>query len=54
MKCPDCGNPQVLVESTPAGDKRVKCSKCGLDEVRDSQGRRLLTDSGNRGNTLLS
>lgn len=54
MECPNCGSPEVLVESKPNGDKHVKCPKCGLDEVRDSQGRKLLLDAGGRGDVLLS
>jgi len=55
MKCPKCGNPGVLVETVGSkGDKRVRCAKCGLDEVRDGQGRKLLLDTVGGGNVLLS
>lgn len=54
MKCPKCGDPGVLVESKPNGDKHVKCSKCGLDEVVDDQGRKLLLDTVGGGDVLLS
>jgi ribosomal protein S27AE len=43
MKCPKCGHPEVLVETLKQGDKRMKCSKCGLNEVQDKDGRKLLT-----------
>lgn len=54
MECPQCGNPQVLVEAQPGGNKHIKCTKCGLDEIRDAQGRKLLLDAVVRDNVLLS
>lgn len=54
MNCPRCGSVEALVESKPNGDKHVKCSKCGLDEVMDEQGRKLLLDTVGGGNVLLS
>jgi uncharacterized metal-binding protein (TIGR02443 family) len=55
MKCPKCGHPDTLVEALEKGDKRVKCSKCGLNEVRDKEGRKLLvSESGGSGRLLLS
>ena len=54
MDCPKCSSPEALVESKPNGDKHVKCPKCGLDEVRDSKGRKLLLDTTGGGDVLLS
>lgn len=54
MDCPKCGSQEALVESKPNGDKHVTCSKCGFDEVRDSQGRKLLLDTVGGGDVLLS
>jgi len=43
MKCEKCGG-QVLIENV--GDKRTKvtCQACGWSEVRDNEGRRMLTE----------
>jgi ssDNA-binding Zn-finger/Zn-ribbon topoisomerase 1 len=54
VKCPKCGSPGVLVESKPNGDKHIKCAQCGLNEVRDKEGRKLLLDAGSTGDVLLS
>lgn len=54
MKCPECGHPEVLVESKPNGDKRINCPKCGLNEVLDKDGRKLLLDTVGSGSVLLS
>ena len=55
MNCPKCGHPDILVETAnPKGDKHIQCPKCGLDEVRDTQGRKLLLDTVGGGETLLS
>lgn len=54
MTCPKCGNPEPLVEDQPNGDQKVSCPKCGLREVYDREGRKLLLDAGGRGNVLLS
>lgn len=45
MKCsnPNCDG-QVLTESLGEGKVRVTCQKCGLSEVKDQEGRQLLTD----------
>jgi predicted nucleic-acid-binding Zn-ribbon protein len=43
MKCPKCQHPEVLVEDLGAGSKKIKCPKCGLNEIRDKEGRKLLT-----------
>ena len=45
MNCPQCNEPGCLVESSPDGKtEKIKCQKCGLNEVRDKQGRKLLTE----------
>lgn len=54
MDCPKCGQPGILVESKPNGDKHIRCPKCGLDEIRDKEGRKLLLDAGSKGDVLLS
>lgn len=54
MKCPSCGCPEVLVESKPNGDKHIACPKCGLNEVRDKEGRKLLLDTVGSSAVLLS
>lgn len=54
MKCPKCGNADMLVEHLYQGDKRIKCTHCGLNEVVDKEGRKLLLDAGGSGNVLLS
>lgn len=45
MKCPSCGDPNALQESLQEGKKRIKCVKCGLNEIRDRDGRKLLLDT---------
>lgn len=42
MQCPSCGD-KLIVEDLGDGKKRKKCGKCGLSEIVDSQGRKLLT-----------
>lgn len=54
MKCPNCGEPGALIENQANGDKKVKCPKCGLDEVYDKEGRKLLLDTVGRSDVLLS
>lgn len=54
MNCPKCDAPQVLVEDLGEGHKRIKCSKCGLNEVQDRDGRKLLLDTREPGTPLLS
>ena len=45
MNCPKCQAPGLLVEASPDGKtQHLKCSKCGLNETRDTQGRKLLTE----------
>ena len=53
MNCDKCNMP-MLVEDLGEGHKRYKCQKCGLNEVKDPQGRKLLTDERRYTNTLLS
>jgi len=45
MKCPSCGTEGALVESLQEGKKRIVCSKCGLNEIQDREGRKLLLDT---------
>ena len=56
MDCPKCGQPELIVEASPRGngDQHIHCPKCGLDEIRDKEGRKLLLDAGSRGDVLLS
>jgi len=54
MDCPKCEEPQVLVESLGDGHKRITCEKCGLKEVHDREGRKLLLDTRETGTPLLS
>lgn len=42
MNCPKCGK-ALIVESLGDGKKKITCQSCGLAEVIDSQGRKLLT-----------
>jgi hypothetical protein len=44
MRCPKCGSRSVLVEALGDGKTRLICQNCRHQEVRDSQGRGLLTD----------
>jgi transcription elongation factor Elf1 len=46
MSCPKCNASAPLCETTRIDDKRVriKCSKCGLNEVRDERNLPLLTE----------
>ena len=41
-KCPKCGK-EMVVEAMGDGKKKIKCSPCGLSEIRDSTDRQLLT-----------
>lgn len=52
--CPKCGNKQLLIEDLGDGHKKIKCTQCGLQEIRDARGRKLLLDTRNPGNLLLS
>jgi len=45
MNCPKCGAAGLLVEASADGKTRTeKCQKCGYTEVKDQQGRKLLTE----------
>ena len=45
MNCPKCNAPGLIVESSSDGKtKHLKCNSCGLSEVKDTQGRSLLTE----------
>lgn len=44
MNCPKCGDPEVVIENLERGGMRVQCKRCGLYEIRDSEGRKLLTE----------
>ena len=45
MNCPKCQAPEVIVEASPDGKtQHLQCQKCGLNETRDAQGRKLLTE----------
>jgi hypothetical protein len=45
MNCPKCNAPGLIVESSSDGKTRhIKCNSCGLNEVKDVQGRSLLTE----------
>jgi len=53
-ECSKCGNKQLLVEDLGEGRQRIKCSQCGLQEIRDAQGRKLLLNEWTPDNILLS
>jgi Zn ribbon nucleic-acid-binding protein len=44
VKCPNCNQNEVLVEKLDSQRKRVQCLKCGISEVYDGEGRKLLTE----------
>lgn len=44
MTCDKCGSDKLLVEGLLEGKVKVTCRECGMSEVRDAQGRRMLTD----------
>lgn len=48
-KCPSCGNPGLMTEAVGNGRVRKSCRSCGFNEVRDQQGRQLLTDDVSQG-----
>jgi ribosomal protein S27AE len=43
MRCPRCGEPDVVMENVGPNRTRAKCQKCGWASVMDEQGRQLLT-----------
>jgi predicted nucleic-acid-binding Zn-ribbon protein len=44
MQCPKCGSTNVLTESLEEGRVKIICQNCGYSEVKDPQGRQMLTD----------
>lgn len=44
MQCRSCGGDKVLVEGLTEGKSKITCQKCSYSEIRDPQGRRMLTD----------
>ena len=44
MNCPKCKE-AMLTEAVAPNKVKVTCQKCGLSEVRDTQGRKLLTEA---------
>ena len=44
MKCKRCGEEKVLVDGLLEGKMKVVCRKCGFQEIRDNEGRQMLTD----------
>lgn len=45
MQCPRCNSTNVLTEALEEGRVKVVCQQCGFSEVRDPQGRQMLTDN---------
>lgn len=52
MNCKSCNKP-MLCENIDEKRKRYSCAKCGLSEIVDDRGRKLLTDDPVRGRPLL-
>jgi len=44
MNCKKCGSGKVLSEGVGEGKVKVTCQECGMNEVKDEQGRKMLTD----------
>ncbi len=44
MQCQKCNSSNVLVEGVGEGKTKITCQACGLSEVKDIQGRQMLTD----------
>jgi ribosomal protein S27AE len=44
MRCPKCGKQNLLVEGLGEGKTRLTCQACGYSEVKDREGRPLLTE----------
>lgn len=44
MECKNCGAKKVLVEGLTEGKSKVTCQECGYHEIRDPEGRKMLTD----------
>jgi ribosomal protein S27E len=44
MECKKCGSEQVVTEGLLDNKVKVTCQKCGESEIKDAQGRQMLTD----------
>ena len=44
MECKSCNAKKVLVEGLTEGKSKITCQECGFSEIRDPQGRKMLTD----------
>ena len=44
MDCRKCGSARVMTEAVGENKVKVTCQECGTADVRDAQGRRMLTD----------
>jgi hypothetical protein len=44
MQCDKCGSKHVLTEGLLDGKVKVVCQECGQSNIKDSQGREMLTD----------
>lgn len=44
MKCPNCGEQNLLVEGVGDGKTKLTCQSCGYHNVKDKEGRPLLTE----------
>jgi len=44
MKCSRCGSEKVLTEGLDEGRVKITCQNCGHTEIKDQQGRKMLTD----------
>jgi len=44
MKCGNCGSKHVLTEGLLDGKVKVTCQECSASEIKDDQGRKMLTD----------
>jgi len=44
MRCPKCGEPDVVMENVGPNRTRAKCQKCGWAEVQDQRGKPMLTE----------
>jgi hypothetical protein len=43
MNCQKCDKP-MLCEDLGEGHRRYRCTECGVNEVQDREGRKLLLD----------
>jgi hypothetical protein len=53
MDCQKCGKPTLIVEDLGGGKKKLHCSSCGLNEIKDGQGRKMLTETMPLGQNVL-